>query len=102
MKNKLFRTAVVLLCLLTVFTAGCGKMTDADRVREMLEALPAPEELPGLSLELQNQAYLDTQAAYEAYRALTDEERAELTEAEAVFDGLFTFFNAQIMPLELE
>lgn len=102
MKKLLCSAAALLLCGLLVFAAGCGGETEADRVRDMLEALPSPEELPELPFEQQRQAYLDTQAAYDAYQALTDAERASLEGAEDLFDGLFSFFNSLIMPLETE
>ena len=38
MKKLLCSAAALLLCGLLVFAAGCGGETEADRVRDMLEA----------------------------------------------------------------
>ena len=51
-----------------------------------------------MSLEEQQAVYEKVQAAYEAYNALTDEQKAEITGAE-IFDSLFDVFNGMVNTL---
>ncbi len=68
-------------------------------VQKLIDELPTADELAAMSLEEQQAVYADLQAAYEAYNALTDEQKAEVTGAE-IFDSLFDVFNGMINTLE--
>lgn len=68
------------------------------RVQALIDALPTVEEVKAMDMDGQRAAYDQTQEAYDAYMALTEEQRALITGAE-VFEALFAFFNGQIMPL---
>lgn len=68
------------------------------RVQALIDALPTVEEVKAMDMDGQRAAYDQTQEAYDAYMALTEEQRALITGAE-VFEVLFAFFNGQIMPL---
>lgn len=61
-------------------------------VQKLIDELPTADELAAMSEEQQSAVYDKVQAAYEAYNALTDEQKAEVTGAE-IFDGLFAVFN---------
>ena len=62
------------------------------QVQAMLDALPTAEELADMSQEEQGAVYEALQAAYDAYEALSDAEKMEVTGAE-IFDALFAVFN---------
>ena len=62
-------------------------------VQELIDALPTAEELKAMSLEEQQAVYEQVQAAYDAYNALSDEQKSQITGAE-VFDELFAVFNS--------
>lgn len=70
-----------------------------EQVQEMINALPTAEDLQTMTQEEQNKVYADLQAAYDAYEALTDEQKAEITGAE-IFESLFTVFNGMINALD--
>ena len=73
----------------------------AETLEEQIAALPSVAEFKAMSREQQADAYNRTQYAYEAYMALpTAEEKEALEGAEEKFDALFSYFNAQIMPIE--
>lgn len=61
-------------------------------VQKLINELPTAEGLAAMSREEQDAAYTDLQTAYDAYKALTDEEQQEVTGAE-IFDDLFELFN---------
>lgn len=67
-------------------------------VQALIDALPAVDELDGMDDGALDAAYMDTQAAYDAYEALTEEQQAQVTGADR-FEGLFGWFNGQIAPL---
>ena len=67
-------------------------------VQAMIGELPSLGELKGMDSDTLNEAYMDTQAAYDAYEALTAEQQAQITGAEC-FEALFGWFNGQIAPL---
>lgn len=73
----------------------CKGSQEADgavkNVQEQINALPTADELAAMSLEEQQAVYTKLQAAYEAYNALSDEQKAEVTGAE-IFDSLFAVF----------
>lgn len=93
----------LLLAFMLVFSvfAGCTQQRDeaVEDVRKQLEALPTVEEFQAMDEAAQLDAYNRTQAAYDAYMALTEAQRKELPEAEKTFEALFGYFNGQIMPL---
>lgn len=92
---------MIWLCAAALLLCGCGLKEDtrvAD-VRQQLLALPSVEEFAQLPLEGQQEAYETTQQVYEAYMALTEEQRRQITEAEDIFDALFSHFNAQVQPI---
>ncbi|WP_087162569.1 carbohydrate-binding domain-containing protein [Lachnoclostridium sp. An169] len=67
-------------------------------VQDQIDALPADTELAGMRLEEQQAVYEQVMAAYDAYAALTDEQRAQVTGAEK-FDNLFAVFNGMVNTL---
>ena len=82
-------------------TAGmpCGFDCPICPVQAQMDALPAADELRNMTAEEQQAVYTDLQAAYEAYNALTDEQKAEAAGAE-IFDSLFEVFNGMVNTLE--
>lgn len=74
-------------------TQCTGKKADEQvkAVQELIDELPTADELAAMSLEQQQAIYAKLQAAYEAYNALTDEQKAKVTGAE-IFDSLFAVF----------
>ena len=62
-------------------------------VQALIDALPTAEELERMSQDEQAAIYEQVQAAYDAYNALSDEQKAQITGAE-VFDELFAVFNS--------
>ena len=61
-------------------------------VQKLIDELPTADELRNMTAEEQQAVYEKLQTAYDAYNALTDEEKAEITGAE-IFDSLFDVFN---------
>lgn len=66
--------------------------TAAEQVQTLISALPTAEALADMDTEGQQAVYADLQDAYDAYEALSDDEKQEVTGAE-IFDTLFGFFN---------
>lgn len=66
-----------------------------EQVQEMIDDLPTAEELQAMTKEEQQEVYADLQAAYDAYEALTDGQKAEVTGA-GIFESLFGVFNGMI------
>lgn len=66
-----------------------------EQVQEMIDDLPTAEELQAMTKEEQQEVYADLQAAYDAYEALTDGQKAEGTGA-GIFESLFGVFNGMI------
>jgi len=99
----LMKKLVFLLCLALLLT-GCVRQSDreVDAVREQINSLPSVADFKLLSPAEQTERYNRTQRAYEAYMALTEEQRQQIPEAEAVFEALFSWFNAQVQPLTME
>lgn len=64
-------------------------------VQELIDALTTAEELKAMSLEEQQAVYEQVQAAYDAYNALTDEQKEQITGAEVIND-LFDVFNGMV------
>lgn len=63
-----------------------------EQVQEMIDDLPRAEELQAMTKEEQQEVYADLQAVYDAYEALTDGQKAEVTGA-GIFESLFGVFN---------
>ena len=76
----------------------CAFMCPICPVQALIDALPTADELAAMSSEEQQTVYEDLQTAYEAYNALTDEQKTEVTGAE-IFDSLFEVFNSMINSL---
>ena len=53
-----------------------------------------------MDAEDQLEAYNRTQAAYDAYMALSDEEKAGMEQAEETFEALFSHFNTLVAPAD--
>lgn len=91
---------LVFMLVVSVF-AGCTQREDqaVEAVRKQLEKLPTVEQFEAMDEGERLDAYNRTQAAYDAYMALSEEQQKELDDAEKIFETLFTYFNSQIMPL---
>lgn len=68
-------------------------------VQDLIDALPTAEELKAMPSEEQQAVYTQLCEAYDAYEALSDEQKAQVTGAE-IFDALFAVFNEKTEPLE--
>lgn len=66
-------------------------------VQALIDALPTAEELERMSQDEQGTVYEQVQAAYDAYNALTDEQKGQITGVE-VFNDLFDVFNSMAAP----
>ena len=53
-----------------------------------------------MDMDAQREIYDKTQAAYDAYMALSEEEKADMKGAEETFEALFAHFNSLVAPLE--
>ena len=73
----------------------------AGDVQKLIDGLPTADELAVMSLEEQQEVYEKLQAAYEAYNALTEEQKEEVIGAE-IFDSLFDVFNGMMNTLANE
>ena len=67
-------------------------------VQAAVDALPTAEALTAMTQEEQQAVYNALQAAYDAYQALNDEQKVQISGAEK-FDALFEVFNAMVAPL---
>lgn len=72
----------------------------SETVAEQIRELPTVEEFKTLDADAQLDAYNRTQEAYDAYMALTEEEKEAIEGAEEIFDTLFAHFNTLIAPAE--
>lgn len=63
-----------------------------ETVQAMIDALPMAEELKAMETEGQQAVYTDLQTAYDAYEALSDDEKQEVTGTE-IMEALFDVFN---------
>lgn len=94
-----------MICLLAacLLAAAMSLNVFADnRVQSMIDELPTVEAFQTMDADARLDAYNRTQAAYDAYMALSGAERAEISGAEEIFEDLFGYFNSQIMPIEEE
>ena len=69
-----------------------------EAVRALIEALPTLEEIKAMSTQEQSEVYTQVQKAYDAYDALTSDQKAQLPEAEEIFTSLFEYFNSLTAP----
>ena len=79
-------------------TLSNAMQLSAGDVQKLIDELPTADELAAMSSKEQQAVYDKLQAAYNAYEALTDEQKAEVTGAE-IFESLFAVFNSLISPL---
>ena len=86
------------VCLLLTAMTLCVS-ANAD-VSDMIRQLPTVETFQSLDADAQLEAYNQVQAAYDAYMALTEEERSAISGAEETFEALFAHFNSLVMPVE--
>ena len=93
----------ILLPAMLIFSvfAGCTQQENeaVASVRRQVEELPTVEEFQAMDEEARLEAYNRTQAAYDAYMALSEAQRQQIEGAEEIFASLFDYFNAQVMPL---
>ena len=75
--------------------APCTYVCPICPVQALIDELPTAEELGNMTEEEQQGAYEKLQTAYDAYNALTAEQKAEITGAE-IFDSLFAVFNGMV------
>ena len=94
----LFRSSFLAVCLLLTAMTLCVS-ANAD-VSAMIQQLPTVEAFQSLDADAQLEAYNQVQAAYDAYMALTEEERSAISGAEETFEALFAHFNSLVMPVE--
>ena len=93
-----------LICLLSavLLIAALSMNVFADgTVQSMIEGLPTVEQFQAMDSDAQLEAYNKTQAAYDAYMALSEEDRAAVPGAEETFETLFAHFNSLVMPAEV-
>ena len=95
MKRMICLLAVCLL--LAAMTMGVSANAD---VSAMIQQLPTVETFQAMDADAQLEAYNQVQAAYDAYMALTEEEKAAMEGAEETFETLFAHFNSLVMPVE--
>lgn len=81
-------------------TAGtpCGFDCPICPVQALIDALPTADALASMWRDERQAVYEDLQTAYEAYNALTDEQKAEVTGAE-IFERLFAVFDSMMNTL---
>lgn len=72
---------------------GSNTKDEVQDVQNQIDALPSVEELQAMSQDEQKQIYTKLQAANDAYNALSDDEKANITGSEAL-SNLFSFFNS--------
>lgn len=73
-----------------------------ESVQSVIDGLPTVEEFQTMDSDAQLEVYNKTQAAYDAYMALSEAERSEIPNAEETFETLFSHFNSLIMPVEAQ
>lgn len=98
-QKKVLMIFLSLLLISSVFLGFAQQEEEVESVREMIAALPTPEQLRTLDTAAQQEAYLATQAAYDTYLALGPYEQGKLQEELKTMEALFAYFNTQIMPL---
>lgn len=79
-------------------TPGGAIDSTVSDVQALIDALPTAEELESMTQDEQAAVYEQVQAAYDAYNALTDEQKEQIAGAE-MFDALFAVFNGVVNAL---
>ena len=72
----------------------------AETLQSTIDELPSVTVLQEMDMDQQREVYHRTQDAYDAYMALSEEEKAALSGAEETFEALFGHFNTLIAPAE--
>lgn len=98
--KKMTALLTLLALMLCVLPLAAAAAQTSDDVQTMIAQLPTPDALKAMTLEQQQQAYAQTQTAYDAYQALSEDERGAIPGAEETFEALFGHFNSLVMPLE--
>lgn len=83
-----------MLLVISLSTAAFAVETVEQQIRE----LPTVEEFKAMDQEAQVDAYNRTQYAYDAYMALSGEEKEAIEGAEEIFESLFAHFNTLVAP----
>lgn len=96
------RKIVCLLAVCLLMAAMAVTVWADPSVQSMIDGLPTVEEFQTMDSDAQLEVYNKTQAAYDAYMALSEAERAEISGGEEVFETLFSHFNSLVMPVEAE
>ena len=101
MNHKTILSLLLAAAVLCCTFLGCSGKEDPEvaAVRQQLSELPTAEQFQAMDEAAQLDAYNKTQAAYDAYMALTEQQKQLLPEAQKIFEDLFAHFNGQIMPL---
>ena len=94
--KKLISLFLTLMLVMTLSPACFA----AETVAEQIAGLPTVEEFKTMDQDAQLDAYNRTQAAYDAYMALSEEEKAAIPGAEDTFESLFGYFNTLVQPIE--
>ena len=92
-----------LICLMAVcllMAAMTLGVFAQETVQSMIDGLPMVEEFQTMDSDAQLEVYHKTQAAYDAYMALSEAERGEISGAEEIFGALFDHFNSLVMPID--
>ena len=71
-----------------------------ESVKNLIEALPALKDVQSMNLGDQRMVYDQTQAAYEAYSQLAEEEKDMLSKEYEKIEALFGYFNTLVEPTE--
>ena len=100
MRKLICLLAVCLLAVCLLMTAMCMNVLAEETLQSMIEGLPTVEQFQAMDSDAQLEAYNKTQAAYDAYMALSEEDRATVSGAEEAFESLFSHFNSLVMPVE--
>ena len=90
------KKVIALLLLLPVLVLSAA----AADVASMVEELPSVNVLQGMDMDAQREVYDRTQEAYDAYMALSEEEKLEIDGAEETFESLFGYFNTLVTPAQ--
>ena len=88
----------IIALLLLLFILPLSVM--ASDVQSMIGELPAVSVLREMDMDSQREVYEKTQAAYDAYMALSEEEKGSIAGAEETFEALFGHFNTLTAPAE--
>ena len=87
---------ILILLLLPVLVLSAM----AADVQSMVDELPAVSVLREMDMDSQRAIYDKTQAAYDAYMALSEEEKTAISGGEETFESLFGYFNTLVAPAE--